>query len=161
MLPIDMKTTGHGDWRQGEFPKHVIECLDPLPGHHILDIGCGEGLISLAAAKAVGPNGSVTGVEINEPMLAQAQQTSHKLGYKKILFFSQEIACLDDLQAIQGQQFDAIICGSSLAQLESPLQAIRSWTKYLKPEGYFVTSVDHPRNFVAGTVLEIASARLG
>jgi SAM-dependent methyltransferase len=43
------------------------------PGERALDIGCGCGTTTYALAKALGPSGSVTGVDISRPMLAVAR----------------------------------------------------------------------------------------
>jgi ubiquinone/menaquinone biosynthesis C-methylase UbiE len=42
-------------------------------GERVLDIGCGCGTTTYALSKAVGLSGSVTGVDISEPMLAVAR----------------------------------------------------------------------------------------
>ena len=44
------------------------------PGEAVLDIGCGCGATVLALAAAVGPGGSVTGVDISAPMLEVARR---------------------------------------------------------------------------------------
>ena len=46
----------------------------PRPGERILDIGCGTGATAVPFAAAVAPGGHVTGIDISEPMLAQARQ---------------------------------------------------------------------------------------
>ena len=43
------------------------------PGERVLDVGCGTGTTTYAFAKAVGPGGSVTGIDISRPMLAAAR----------------------------------------------------------------------------------------
>src|SRR5581483_7884631 len=43
------------------------------PGERVLDVGCGCGTATFALAKAVGPAGDVTGVDISRPMLAYAR----------------------------------------------------------------------------------------
>ncbi len=45
----------------------------PAVGEHVLDIGCGCGGTTLELAQAVAPGGSVTGLDISEPMLALAK----------------------------------------------------------------------------------------
>lgn len=42
-------------------------------GERVLDIGCGCGTTTILLAKAVGPSGTVTGVDISRPMLAVAR----------------------------------------------------------------------------------------
>ena len=44
------------------------------PGEHVLDIGCGTGATTLALAKAVGPPGRVTGLDVSAPMLGLARE---------------------------------------------------------------------------------------
>ena len=43
------------------------------PGESVLDVGCGSGALSRAAAAVVGPAGSVTGVDISQPLLELAR----------------------------------------------------------------------------------------
>jgi SAM-dependent methyltransferase len=43
------------------------------PGEKVLDLGCGGGATTLAAAAAVGPDGVVCGVDVTEEMLAVAR----------------------------------------------------------------------------------------
>jgi SAM-dependent methyltransferase len=42
------------------------------PGEHVLDVGCGAGGVSLAAAARIAPGGSVTGIDISAALVAQA-----------------------------------------------------------------------------------------
>ena len=46
------------------------------PAERVLDVGCGCGTVALAAADAVGPAGSVVGIDVSAPMLAQARSRS-------------------------------------------------------------------------------------
>jgi arsenite methyltransferase len=45
-----------------------------LPGERVLDLGSGSGMDAFAAAVQVGPNGSVTGVDITPEQLARAER---------------------------------------------------------------------------------------
>lgn len=51
----------------------VAEAAQATPGQDILDVACGTGALTIAAKKIVGPNGSVTGLDINPEMLAVAR----------------------------------------------------------------------------------------
>ncbi len=50
-----------------------LALADARPGERALDIGCGNGSTSFALLEAVGPSGDVTGVDVSQPMLAQAR----------------------------------------------------------------------------------------
>jgi SAM-dependent methyltransferase len=52
----------------------LLQAAAPLQGERVLDIGCGTGATAIPFAAAVAPGGHVTGVDISEPMLAQARQ---------------------------------------------------------------------------------------
>jgi SAM-dependent methyltransferase len=45
-------------------------------GERILDVGCGSGSTTFAFARAVGPTGYVTGVDISAPMLSRAREVT-------------------------------------------------------------------------------------
>jgi len=51
----------------------ALAFADAQPGERVLDVGCGTGTTTYAFAKAVGPGGSVTGIDISRPMLAAAR----------------------------------------------------------------------------------------
>jgi len=52
----------------------LIETAAIAPGERVLDIGCGCGATTLAAARDAGPTGHVLGVDLSAPMLALAAQ---------------------------------------------------------------------------------------
>jgi ubiquinone/menaquinone biosynthesis C-methylase UbiE len=62
------------------FGQAALQAAGPQAGEHELDIGCGCGSASLALAQAVGPRGSVLGVDISQPMLAVARQRAAAAG---------------------------------------------------------------------------------
>ncbi len=50
-----------------------FDALAPAAGEHVLDLGCGNGLLTLELARAVGPQGHVTGIDPSPDMLATAR----------------------------------------------------------------------------------------
>jgi SAM-dependent methyltransferase len=54
----------------------LIDRAKIKPGERILDVGCGSGSTTFAFAKAVGPTGHVTGVDISAPMLTRAKEVT-------------------------------------------------------------------------------------
>jgi ubiquinone/menaquinone biosynthesis C-methylase UbiE len=50
----------------------LCETAGVEPGHHVLDVACGTGIVARTAADIVGPTGAVIGLDLNEAMLAVA-----------------------------------------------------------------------------------------
>jgi SAM-dependent methyltransferase len=50
------------------------------PGEIVLDVGCGAGLDSLLAARAVGPSGRVTGLDLLEEMCERGRAHAREAG---------------------------------------------------------------------------------
>jgi len=53
---------------------------DVHEGDKVLDVGCGTGRTTLAAARKAAPGGSATGVDISEPMIGGARARAEKEG---------------------------------------------------------------------------------
>jgi arsenite methyltransferase len=56
------------------------------PGEDVLDLGSGAGTDSLIAAQMVGPNGSVTGIDMTPEMLAKSRAAAIAMGLGNVTF---------------------------------------------------------------------------
>lgn len=54
----------------------LLVAAKPVPGESVLDVGCGAGATTLALASRVGPNGSVTGIDLSPQLLERARERS-------------------------------------------------------------------------------------
>lgn len=55
-------------------------------GDRVLDVGCGCGQTTRAIARAVGPGGTVTGIDLSEPMLRRARDSTAAAGVENVTF---------------------------------------------------------------------------
>jgi SAM-dependent methyltransferase len=71
----------------------LLDVLAPQPGERVLDVGCGNGALSLAVAERVAPGGSVTGVDVSPQMLAVARDRA--AGRDGVAFVQADAATAD------------------------------------------------------------------
>ena len=64
----------------------AIENAAAQSGESVLDVGCGCGQTSLTLAEQVGPQGSVIGVDISQPMLERARERQEEQGLQNMTF---------------------------------------------------------------------------
>jgi SAM-dependent methyltransferase len=74
-------------------------------GERVLDVGCGAGTDSLVAALMVGPEGSVTGIDMTREMLARARAAADEAGVTNVTFVEGEAEQLPFADA----SFDVVI----------------------------------------------------
>ena len=70
----------------------------PHPGERVVDIGSGAGLDSLIAARSVGPEGAVVGVDMTPAMLERARRNAETAGVGNAEFrqgFAEELPAED------------------------------------------------------------------
>lgn len=120
---------GAGEW-------HVLkEMLPDLENKDILDLGCGFGW----HCRYVGEQGasSVIGIDISEKMLQTAREMTNDptISYLNIP--------MEDI-AFSESQFDVVISSLAFHYVDSFKTICEKVNHYLKPDGTFVFSVEHP-----------------
>ena len=75
------------------------------PGERVLDLGSGAGTDSLVASRMVGPEGSVTGVDMTPEMLEKARAGADALGASNVTFVESEAESLP----FADESFDVVI----------------------------------------------------
>jgi ubiquinone/menaquinone biosynthesis C-methylase UbiE len=109
---------------------NTIERLNLRPGDSVLDIACGTGPATLAAAKAVGPNGRVVAVDYAEGMLAIARQKVEAAGHKNVEFVQADVMELE-----YGPDFDAVICVLGIFFIPDMVAAASQMWSFVRPGG--------------------------
>jgi SAM-dependent methyltransferase len=101
------------------------------PGMAVIDIGCGAGIDTLAAAIMVGPAGKAVGVDITPEMVARAQAN---LGQLKLASVSFRRASAEQLD-VNPESFDAAISNGALNLVVDKEKALAEIFRALKPGG--------------------------
>ena len=112
------------------FGAAVLAALDPQPGEHVLDVGCGFGTTALAVARAVGPSGRAVGVDIAEPMVARARARAEAEGIRQLEVFRAD-AQTDDL----GGPYDAVVSRFGVMFFADPGAAMANLLSATRPGG--------------------------
>jgi ubiquinone/menaquinone biosynthesis C-methylase UbiE len=106
-------------------------------GERVIDIACGTGLVTLAAARAVGPSAQVVGVDLSGEMVAAATQRAQGHGAPRVRFARMDAERLECADA----GFDVALCALGLMYLPEPERALREMRRVLRPGGRMVSAV--------------------
>ena len=101
------------------------------PGENVVDVGCGAGIDSLIAAKMVGPEGRVIGVDMTPAMLEKARGASEEAGLKNVEFsegYAEELPVEDGWA-------DVVISNGVLNLMPDKAAALEEMHRILKPGG--------------------------
>lgn len=107
----------------------VLEALAAAPGEAVLDVGCGPGYYVAAVADAVGPHGSVTGVDASPDMLAVAARRTEGLANVNL-----REGGATQLPVPDGG-FDAVLTVQVLEFVEDATTALAELHRALRPGG--------------------------
>lgn len=95
-----------------------LEKLSAQPGEKILEIGFGTGHCLVALAKAVGPSGRVTGLDISDGMLAIARERLQQEGLSaRVDLHLGDAASLDFIEA---DSLDGVFMSFTLELFDNP-----------------------------------------
>jgi SAM-dependent methyltransferase len=106
------------------------------PGETVVDLGSGAGNDVFVAARAVGPEGRVIGVDMTPEMIARARANAEKLGSANVEFRLGEIESLP----IESGSADVVISNCVLNLVPDKRKAFAEIHRVLKPTGRFTVS---------------------
>lgn len=128
------------EWLEG-IPETAIESFagtgNPFamgvlcPGERVVDVGCGAGIDSLVAAKMVGPEGRVIGVDMTPAMLERARRAAAEAGFGNVEFRE---GLMEDLPVEDGWA-DVVISNGVLNLTPDKPRALAEMARVLAPGG--------------------------
>jgi ubiquinone/menaquinone biosynthesis C-methylase UbiE len=99
-------------------------------GQRVLDVACGTGIVARQASQALGPSGSIVGVDLSAKMLEVAATYSPTDGARIDWREGDatDLPCLDE-------EFDVVLCQQGLQFIPDKLRALAEMYRVLKPAG--------------------------
>lgn len=110
----------------GEWPPRVLDAAGVAASDKVLDVACGTGVLTRAAALQVGSAGEVVGVDINDDMLAVARAHSPEITWKH--------APAESLP-FNADSFDRVVSQFGLMFFADAIQAIKEMNRVARPGG--------------------------
>lgn len=124
-----------------------IDALAPVAEQHILDVGCGGGILCEALAQR---GAKVTGIDMGDAPLAVGNL--HKL--ESGVSVSYEKSTAEDYALSHASQFDIVTCLEMLEHVPDPGSVVRACAEMTKPGGtvFFSTINRNPKSYLLAII---------
>jgi len=111
--------------------QRLLERMALVTGEGVLDVGCGTGTLSIAAAEAVGPAGRVVGLDLSAPLVEVARDRLRRARHPQVSFF------VGDAQIDQapGGPFDVVASQFGVMFFDDPVAAFANLADQVVPGG--------------------------
>lgn len=126
-----------------EWPPHVIAAAGVRAGDRVLDVACGTGVLARAACQQVGPDGSVTGLDVNPGMLEVARRKQPEITWEN---------GRAEAMPFENDRFDAVVSQFGLMFFEDRAAAVREMMRVCSPGGQVAVAVWGPLEQAPGFV---------
>ena len=115
----------------------LLDSATLQPGERVLDLACGTGLVTLAAARSVGPSGHALGTDLSGEMVALAEKQARRQGVSNARFTRMDAEQL----ALADGSVDVVLCSLGLMYVPEPQRVLGEARRVLRPGGRLVVSV--------------------
>ena len=103
--------------------RELVDLARLQPGEQVLDVGCGRGAVVFPAAEAVGPGGSVLGIDLAPGMVARTAEVARQRGLDQV-----RLAVMDAQEPqLQASSYDVVLSSLVVFFLPDPLAGLRAW----------------------------------
>jgi SAM-dependent methyltransferase len=112
------------------FAALILAAAQLQPGRNVLDVGCGCGATTLAAARVIAP-GQAVGLDLSGPMLARARATAEADGLRNAVFQQGDA----QVQPLEPARFDVVISLFGTMFFADPVAAFANIRSATRPGG--------------------------
>jgi len=136
--------------------QRTVQLLGPGPGMNVLDAGCGPGRLTVPLARAVGPEGEVPAIDIQEGMLDEAKKRAQAAGLTNIRFLRTGLG----EGKLERDRFDRAVLVTVLGEIPDRPAALQDIFEALKPGGILLVeeTILDPHVQTRSTVRKLAGA---
>jgi O-methyltransferase / aklanonic acid methyltransferase len=120
-----------------QFGGRLISHMSIKPGMNILDVATGTGAALLPAAKQIGQQGRITGIDLSGAMLKQTEHNAQAEGLQNTVFHKMDVEHLD----FADRAFDAVTCAFAIFLFPDIKVALREIYRVCKSGGCLGVSV--------------------
>jgi 2-polyprenyl-3-methyl-5-hydroxy-6-metoxy-1,4-benzoquinol methylase len=117
-------------WRRAS--EEVLDRVALQPGMSCLDVGTGAGAVMRLMAERVGPEGQVTGIDIDGALGRKALAELRATGGAKFDLIGADVGTLED---VPGAPFDLTHCRMFLMHMPDPVTVLERMLQWTKPGG--------------------------
>lgn len=121
------------------YTEHALRQAGLRPGMRVLDVGCGPGDVSFVAARLVGPEGTVLGIDAAPDIIELARTRATEHGVTSVRFEQTTVGDLV-LDKPLNEPLDAVIGRLILMHLPDPVATLRQLTGLVRPGGVIAFS---------------------
>ena len=111
--------------------ERLVAEVAPVPGERALDLGTGRGAALWPLARAVGPTGRVTGLDLAAQMVAATRRDVRERGLTTVDLVVADASCPE----LPEGAYDVAVASLVLFFLPDPPAALRAWHALLAPGG--------------------------
>lgn len=118
-----------------QFGRPAMDRLDPRPGQHLGDVGCGPGITTIELGERVASSGSATGVDVSARMVETARRRAIAADAQNVRFI------VSDPGIERIGSFDGLYSRFGVMFFEDSATAFTNLCQSVRPGGRFVAVV--------------------